>query len=134
MKIGVMQPYFLPYIGYWQLIKEVDSFVVYDDIKYTKKGWINRNRFLLNNKAETFSIALKNDSDFLQIKDRFLATSFCRKSLLNKIREPYRKAPYFSETEILLEKIVLNEQSNLFNYILNSIKIICETLDIKTND
>ena len=47
MKIAVMQPYFLPYIGYFQLIKSVDKFVVYDNIEFTKKGWINRNRIPL---------------------------------------------------------------------------------------
>jgi len=46
--LGIMQPYFLPYIGYWQLLALVDRFVVYDNVQYTKKGWINRNRFLRN--------------------------------------------------------------------------------------
>ena len=58
-----MQPYFLPYIGYFQLIAAVDLFVVYDNIKYTKKGWINRNRILQNGKDVTFSLPLKKDSD-----------------------------------------------------------------------
>jgi hypothetical protein len=64
MKIGIMQPYFFPYIGYFQLIKTVDVFVVYDNIKYTKKGWINRNRMLQNSKDVMFSLPLKSDSDY----------------------------------------------------------------------
>ena len=63
--IAIMQPYFLPYIGYWQLLNYVDTFVIYDNVKYTKKGWINRNNFLQNNKAVPFSLPLKKDSDFL---------------------------------------------------------------------
>ena len=51
MKVAIMQPYFFPYIGYFQLIAAVEQFVVYDNIKYTKKGWINRNRMLRNGRA-----------------------------------------------------------------------------------
>ena len=46
MKIGIMQPYFFPYIGYWQLIHAIDLFVVGDSVHYIKHGWINRNRIL----------------------------------------------------------------------------------------
>ena len=48
MKIAIMQPYFFPYIGYFQLINSVDKFIIYDNIQYTKKGWINRNKILVN--------------------------------------------------------------------------------------
>ena len=82
-----MQPYFLPYIGYWQLIGAVDAFVVYDNIKYTKKGWINRNRFLVNGKEALFSLTLRKDSDFLDVNQRYLAESFNREDLINRFRE-----------------------------------------------
>jgi hypothetical protein len=88
-----MQPYFLPYIGYWQLIGAVDVFVVYDNIKYTKKGWINRNRFLRNGTEALFSLPLRKDSDFLDVNQRYLADSFHREDLINRFREAYRKAP-----------------------------------------
>ena len=58
-----MQPYFFPYIGYFQLINYVDKFVVYDNIEYTKKGWINRNKLILNNEEYLFTIPIKKDSD-----------------------------------------------------------------------
>ena len=56
---AIMQPYFLPYIGYCQRIAAVDHFVVYDNVKYTKKGWINRNRILQHDQAVPFSLPLK---------------------------------------------------------------------------
>ena len=59
MKVGIMQPYFFPYIGYFQLMNTVDEFVIYDNIKYTKKGWINRNRILVNGKDSYITIPLK---------------------------------------------------------------------------
>ena len=78
-----MQPYFLPYIGYWQLLAAVDRFVVYDNIQYAKKGWINRNRFLRNGADASFTVPLKKGSDFLDVADRFIADDFEAKTLLN---------------------------------------------------
>ena len=75
MKIAIMQPYFLPYIGYFQLINSVDVFVIYDTIEFTKKGWINRNRILVNNEAQLFSIPLKKDSDFLNVDKIFYCSN-----------------------------------------------------------
>lgn len=132
MKLAIMQPYFFPYIGYFQLIAAVDLFIVYDNIKYTKKGWINRNRMLQNGKPVTFSLPLKGDSDFLDIQERELAETFNRKKLLNQFSAAYRRAPYFAETFPLIEKIVLNKQTNLFQYVHNSIVSTCKHLDITT--
>ena len=58
-RLAIMQPYIFPYIGYFQLIADVDIFIVYDNIKYTKKGWINRNRMLQYGKDIMFSLPLK---------------------------------------------------------------------------
>ena len=96
IKLGIMQPYYCPYIGYWQLMNAVDEFVVYDNLKYTKRGWINRNRFLQNGKAAFFTINLKKDSDFLDIKDRIISNVFDKKRIFNLFEASYRKAPYFS--------------------------------------
>ena len=62
MKIGIMQPYFLPYIGYWQLLNVVDKYVIYDDVNYIKGGWINRNRILINKEAKYFNVKLNGAS------------------------------------------------------------------------
>ena len=132
MKVAIMQPYFLAYIGYWQLIGAVDAFVVYDNIKYTKKGWINRNRFLLNGKEAPFSLPLKKDSDFLDIKQRVLAESFDREDLINRFREAYRKAPEFSVVMPLIDEIIRFPSDNLFEYIFHSINKICGYLEIST--
>ena len=67
MKVAIMQPYFFPYIGYFQLINAVDVFVLYDEIEFTKKGWINRNRILMNDKDSVFTLHLKNQNLFLRV-------------------------------------------------------------------
>ncbi len=135
MKVAIMQPYIFPYIGYFQLMNAVDTFVVYDNIEYTKKGWINRNRILVNGKDEYITLPLKKGSDFLQIKDRYLADGWEveRKKLLNKIVGSYRKAPCFSEAFPVIEKALIFEDNNLFNFNFNSLRLVKEYLEIKTN-
>lgn len=132
MKLAIMQPYFFPYIGYFQLIAAVDLFIVYDDIKYTKKGWINRNRMLLNDKHVLFSLPLKNDSDALDVRERELAPDFKRDKLLNRFNEAYRCAPYYAQTYPLIEEIVQHEDPNLFRFLHNSLVKTCSHLGIST--
>lgn len=132
MRVAIMQPYFFPYIGYFQLIAAVDVFIVYDNIKYTKKGWISRNRMLQNGKDVMFSLSLKSDSDYLDVCERRLATDFNRDKLLNQLKGAYRRAPYFEQTFPLLEKIVRYEDTNLFGFLHHSIVRICEHLGIVT--
>jgi hypothetical protein len=132
MRLGIMQPYFFPYIGYFQLIASVDQFIVYDNIKFTKKGWINRNRFLQNGKDAMFSLSLKKDSDSLDICERELSTDFDRIKLLNQFKEAYNRAPYYSQTFTLLERIVNLEDTNLFRYIHSALVETCKHLGIDT--
>jgi hypothetical protein len=132
MKLGIMQPYFLPYIGYYQLIDAVDMFVVYDNIKYTKKGWINRNRILLNGADAMFSLPLKKDSDALDVVQRELASNFDRTKLLDQFKGTYSRAPHFAQTFPLLERIVRFNDNNLFRYIHHSIVEVCAHLGIDT--
>lgn len=129
-----MQPYFLPYVGYWQLMASVDMFVVYDNIEYTKKGWINRNRFLLNGKDEVFSIPLKKGSDFLYVNQRRVGDCFLqdKEKLLRRWQAAYRKAPYFESVFPIMEEILGSEERNLFEFIFNSLQIIRHVLGIKS--
>jgi len=134
MKLAIMQPYFFPYLGYFQLIQAVDAFVVYDNIQFTKKGWINRNRILVNGQDEYISLPLRNDSDFLDIRDRELAQAFDkeREKILRRIRESYRRSPQFSAVFPLIESVMQNRETNLFAFLFQSIQSVCRFLDLQT--
>jgi hypothetical protein len=134
MKLGIMQPYFSPYIGYFQLMNAVDEYVIYNNIEYTKKGWINRNRILVNGEPHFITLPLKSDSDFLQIRDRFLADNWPteRLKMLNRIKEAYRKAPQFDRVFPLIESVLLHGPSNLFLFLVRSLKMIKDYLKVGT--
>lgn len=129
-----MQPYFFPYIGYFQLMDMVDEFVIYDNIKYSKGGWIKRNRMLHNGRDIYFTLPIKKDSDSLDIDQRFLVDNFQNEAdkLLRRIEANYAKAPYYDDFLPLVKEIIYCEEKNLFDYILNSIIKIKDFLDIKT--
>ncbi len=132
MKLAIMQPYFLPYIGYFQLIAAVDLFVVYDRIKYTKKGWINRNRMLVNGSDAMFSLPLKKGPDTADIVEREIAAEFNRDKLCQQIRGAYGRAPCFDTTFPLIEDILRHTDPNLFRFIHHSLTSVCAHLGIGT--
>jgi hypothetical protein len=133
-RVAIMQPYFLPYLGYWQLMANVDEFVVYDDIQFTKKGWIHRNRYLNGGKDQMFTLPLKKDSDYLDVYKRCLSDSWHteREKLYRKLKGAYQKAPYFQEIAPLLEDCLFHDSTNLFGFIFNSVSKISQSLEINT--
>ncbi len=129
-----MQPYFLPYMGYFHLLNSVDEFVIYDNIQYTKKGWINRNRILVNGKDKLISLPLKKGSDYLNVIDRKLSDNWDgeRSKLLNLIKSSYKRSPQYSIVFPIIEKCIQFPDNNLFNFILNSLTQLNLFLEIDT--
>lgn len=130
MTLGIMQPYFMPYIGYWQLLAAVDTYVIYDDVNYIKKGWINRNNILVNNDKQMFTIALNGASQNKLINEITIADDFTK--LRKTIHMAYHKAPYYNDVMALLDKIFSYQSGNLADFIANSIELVCQYLDIQT--
>jgi hypothetical protein len=130
MKLAIMQPYFFPYIGYFQLIKAVDTFVIYDDVSYMKSGWINRNSILINNKKSFVTINLKNASSFKLINQIDIGNN--KEKVLKSINFSYAKAPFFKETFHIVNGIINYGNNNLAKFAANSVKTIAEYLDLKT--
>jgi len=129
-----MQPYFLPYIGYWQLINASDTFVIYDNIQFTKNSWIRRNRMLVNGEPCYFVLPLQKGSDYLDVSERFLSASYesDRIKLISRIKATYRNAPFFESVFPVIRDCICYDNNNLFMFILNSVHEIMDFLDMKT--
>lgn len=133
MKIGIMQPYFIPYIGYWQLMNAVDKYVIYDDVNYIKGGWINRNRILVEGQSKYFNIQLIGASSNKKINEIGINRDFrIVGKELRIIEGAYKKAPFYDMLQSVIEKILQCEDDNLSNYLKNSFDIICDYLGITT--
>lgn len=132
MKLANMQPYLFPYIGYMQLIHAVDKFVILDDVQYINHGWINKNRLLINGKATNFVFPLKADSPHININGRFFSEQIdiCKEKFLKTVNLAYKKAPYYSETISVIERIVSYQEKNVAKYVTHSILELCGHLHI----
>jgi len=132
MKLGIMQSYFLPYLGYFQLMKAVDTFIYYDDVTYIKQGWINRNYIQLNGKDHRFTLELQGASSFKKINEIEVGKN--RYKLYRTFEQAYSKAPYFKDVNhLLLDIFILSNENNLFRYILETHHKIFDYLDISLN-
>jgi len=130
MKVAIMQPYFLPYIGYYQLINAVDIFVYYDDVNFIKQSWINRNKIQLNGSEYLFTLELKRASSFKKIMEIEVGNN--RRKLLRTMCHAYKNAPNFKNLEPLLHTIFTSSEENLSKYIIQTQQYIIYLLGIRT--
>lgn len=133
-KVAIMQPYFLPYLGYFQLFAAADVVVIYDDVQYRKKSWINRNRLFLNGKIEYITIDLQKERFQEKIRSRRISPLYHDKkkhALLRRIDHAYATASNFRETMPWFSDIMLRDHPMLSDYICHSIKTIMDRLNMK---
>jgi len=128
-----MQPYFFPYIGYFQLIAAVDVFVVYDDVQFIKNGWINRNRILLNNAASWITLPVERGHLQDNINQRhFVSYKQACVKIMNRLDAAYRKAPYFCEVKCLIESLLALEEDNVAGTLRRQVEQLSRHLGIST--
>ncbi len=133
MTIAIMQPYIFPYIGYFQLINAVDKFVIYDDVNFINKGWINRNNILVGGKAHLFTIPLKDASQNKLINEVYLlAGDPWRKKLLKTLQQSYQKAPNYHAVFSLVEEIVNSSAESIYELTLIALRKVCAYMGIET--
>jgi putative cell wall-binding protein len=130
MKLGIMQPYFFPYLGYFQLINAVDKFIFYDDVNFIKNGWINRNRILINGNPVYLTVQLNEASSFKLINEIEFSDNTTK--LIKSIELAYRQAPYFIDTWPVLKSVFETETDKISQLAISSIIRVCEFLNIKT--
>lgn len=133
MTLAIMQPYFLPYIGYMQLMSAVDTFVLYDDVAFINRGWINRNRLLINGQEYLFTVPLKDASQNKRINEVSLADDpKWRGKLLKTVEQGYRKAPHYGTVMPLTEKIVNFATDSIADLVHNSLIELNQYLGLTT--
>src|SRR5712692_546334 len=108
MKLGIMQPYVFPDLGYFQLLRAVDKFLMYDDVAFIKQGWINRNTILVGGRASRFSVPLRDASSFRRIDetevDQDSYPRWLRKFLMT-VDQNYRDAPCYGTARELVARV-----------------------------
>jgi hypothetical protein len=133
-RLAIMQPYFFPYLGYFQLMAKVDTFVLYDDVNFINRGWINRNRINLNGEPHLVTVPLKQASQNRLIYDIELGDDATwRAKLIKTLRQAYARAPQFERVMPLIDEIVLHSARNLADYLLHSLTRLRDHLGLDTH-
>jgi hypothetical protein len=131
MKLGIMQPYFFPYIGYFQYIAASDKFIFYDDVAFIMRGWINRNYIRLHHKKHLITVPLANASPNRTIREVEIAmTQEWQGKILTILRQAYAKAPGFENVFPLIETLFKAEYSGIAELAKASIRLVCSYLDL----
>jgi hypothetical protein len=123
-----MQPYFFPYIGYFQLIRAVDKFVLFDDVNYMKKGWVNRNYILGKPEKQRLTLELVGASQNRKINEIRIGDN--GEKLLKTIRHTYAKAPEFQSIFPMLEEILCSKEQMLKIFLKHSLVTVCSKLQL----
>lgn len=132
-RIAVMQPYFMPYLGYFQLMAAVDLWVVLDDVNFISRGWINRNRILLRGQSHLITVPLQKASQNRRICDIELALGKqWRERLWRTVAQAYARAPFRRSTMDLVQEILFFNASKLDEFLLFSLRRIACHLGLST--
>ena len=135
MTIAIMQPYFFPYIGYFQLINAVNRFIIYDDVNYIKQGWVNRNNILINGEKNMFTIPLEKASPNNKINETLINLNLYngwKVKFLKSLDHSYKKAPHFNNIFQLLMDFFSKEYTQISTLNVEIIKKVAGYLGITT--
>jgi hypothetical protein len=133
MKVGIIQSNFLPWRGYFDFIREVDLFILHDDLQYTKGDWRNRNKIKTPRGTEWISVPVHYQHTSQLIEETTIDyDNPWGQKILNRIRESYRHAPYFEPYFSELSSLLTEPASSISELNLRLIKWICRRLDIST--
>lgn len=136
MKLGIMQPYFFPYIGYFQLINAVDRWIAFDDIQFIDKGWINRNRVLHPDPVKEWqyiTLPLDKRGQFDKICDISIKSQVdWRSQILGKLTSYKKKAPYYDQTIDFVRDCFDADETNLSRFVIRSLKMTAQYVGIQT--
>jgi len=134
MKLAIMQPYFFPYIGYFQLIKAVDKTILYENVNFKIENWMTRNRIQIKNEQPLYiSIPVRSRSSNKKIAEIEIAEhEKWKRRLKRSLQFNYGKSEYFSEVFPQLEKIIDTKKTHLHSYNGETIRLITELLEIGT--
>lgn len=135
MILGIMQPYFMPYIGYFSLIKHTDKFILFDTVQFIRHGWIERNRILKQNEGWQYIQVplIKIEGRSTVIKDVKINNSENWKNkIIAQLQHYKKKAPYYFKVISIINEIFISDFEDIVTLNKLSLEKICEYLGFDT--
>ncbi len=130
-RLSIMQPYCFPYIGYFNLIEASDKIIFYDDVNFINRGWINRNRIIVNGKDYMFTIPLKDLSQNKLINEiKPLTNDQFKNKFIKQIEMAYSYSANKSEIIDRIISLLDNEYNSIAELAVNSIKLVYDYIGL----
>lgn len=129
MIAAILQPYFFPYIGYFQLMSAVDTFVVFDDVQYIDRGWVNRNRIRENGAAAWWTLPVRKGSHLQPINHRHYLLEEAPR-LARRLEAAYAKHPHAPAVLPLVRQVLAFGDSNVATFNANLLETVARELGI----
>jgi len=132
MKLGIMQPYFFPYLGYFDLINCSDKWIVFDSVQHIRHGWVNRNRILHPKTGwQYITVPLRKYKRNTIIKDIEISGDIkWRQRILGQVQHYKKRAPYFSETYKFLEQCFAARERSISRLNVSILDKVCSYVGI----
>lgn len=128
---AIMQPYFFPYIGYFQLMRAVDVFVIYDNVQYMKGSWINRNRILSRGQPAWITLPVKRANLSLNINQRNYCLGQENTVLIkSKLRESYSRAPFFDSVFPMVCELLDYPDTNVAKFNAHLLRTLASWMEL----
>ena len=130
--LGIMQPYFFPYLGYFDLINCSDQWIVFDIVQYIRHGWMNRNRIHHPKEGDLYIVVpLKKNTRDVLIKDVIIFEDQKWKTkILSQLNHYRKKSPYFKETYAFVEDCLSIDEKFLSRFNAMILEKTCSLLGI----
>jgi hypothetical protein len=133
MRVGIIQSCYIPWRGYFDFIKSVDLFIIFDDIQYTLRDWRNRNRIKTRSGLKWLTVPVIHISRDQLIENTVIDyTQTWQRSHRNQFQDNYRHAPFNADAMTIFESAYNAKDDTISRLNVRFIKIINEYLDIKT--
>ena len=133
LRLAAMQPYLFPYVGYFQLLRNCDAFVLLDDVQYIRRGWVNRNSILQGNRPVRFTLPVvkhRQEARILDIRVDPARYGRFREKLLRALQHAYGKEKRFEEIHALIASVLTPEERTLCSLAASSVAAVCDYLGL----
>lgn len=131
MRLAIMQPYFLPYIGYFQLMAAVDKFVLLDDVNFITRGWINRNRIAVNGEPHWLTLPLVKASQNRLINEiEIVDNPLWKRKMIRTIELSYRSAPFAHLVWPMFSELLEDARGSLSTFLFRHLRRVADYIGI----
>jgi len=134
MRVTILQPSYLPWLGFFEQMSRADKFVLLDDVQYTRRDWRNRNRIRVKESWVWLTVPVQQKRRFSQslLETRIDNSLPWRRKHLETLRQHYCKAPFFEKYFPRCQQVYEKDWTFLFDLCLETINLIKEEMGIET--